>query len=302
MPNSDPKEWDPPQYLPVPERRFLVNRAETLHHIQESAYLAMGQVLLQVREKFKKDEKLDGWWQRWIEEATPLTKDQANNLIAIARGCQEDPEFVELTKAYAQSSTALIARLPPKVRSELVKTLNETKDRLSQQQLNAISSSPEVELEKAELLVQELHTNLAQITLKIATTDDPKKRNNAKSSKARTEGRLELAIQKLSEARRKVNSLEKERSTQELVVAQLQAQLRQQKVQMEEMSLDPAAKRKRAVAKTIVDASNGLDLLLQSLDKYEVDREDIGEEALRTIERKMSQVKAKLLEVRMETL
>ena len=302
MSNRDPNLWDPPQYLAVSDRKFLVDRAQTLHHIEQEKNIRMGAVLYQVRQHFSKDSKLDGWWQRWVEEATPLSVHEANDYIAIWNCVREVPDAAETFKQYTRTNSALIARLPPKVRTQMVEVLNNSEQQLTQQQLKDVSSSPEVELEKAEVAVQQLQANLASISLKVTSAKDAASKNNATNSKARTKDRLELALQKLSEARSKVNSLEKTRSTQDLVVAQLQSQLRNQQLKLEEMQLDPVAKRKRAVAKTIVDATNGLDLLLQSLDKYEVDRDDIGPEALSTIERKMAQVKAKLMEVKIGTL
>ena len=302
MPHTDPNEWDPPQYLAISDRKFLVDRASTLHHIEHEKNIRMGAVLYQVREHFKNDDRLNGWWQRWVEEATPLSISQANDYIAIWRCVKEVPEAAETFKTYNRTNSAIIARLPPKVRSQMVEVLNNSVQQLTSKQLYAISDTPEIELEKCEVAVQELQTNLAQISLKVATASSTTDKNNAKQSQARTKDRLEIALQRLSEARSKVNSLEKQRSTQDLVVAQLKSQLLNQQLKNEELQQDPVAKRKRAVAKTIVDATNGLDLLLQSLDKYEVDKDDIGDEALKTIERKLAQVKTKLMEVKIGTL
>lgn len=268
-----------------------------MHHVQQAAYLTMGQILLQVREKFKNDPKLEGWWGRWVEEATPVSHAHATFLIKIAEACKELPELQELTKTLGSQSTATIARMPPRFRKSLVEYLRESGEQLSHEQLREIQMSEEVELEAIEVQVQSLQTKVAEYRLTVATAADTKTKRTAQAGVKRSQDKLEIALNRLSEARQKVNSLEKERSTQELVMAQLQAQLRQQQLKVEEMSLDPKAKRKRAVARTIVDATNGLDLLLSSLDKYQVDKEDIGEEAIKTIERKMAQVKAKLIEI-----
>ena len=293
----DPKEWDPPEYLPISSRNFLIDRAQTMHHVQQAAYLTMGQILLQVREKFKSDPKLDGWWTRWVEEATPITHEHSTYLIKIAQACKDVPGLSELTSSLGSQSAATIARLPNTVRKDLVDHLRSSGTTLSHEQLRAFSKEPEVELEAVEEDVQRIQTKLAELKLTIATASDPKSKHNAQTAANRQRSRLDIALQRLSEARQKVNNLEKERSTQELVMEQLQAQLRQQQLKVEEMSLDPKAKRKRAVARTIVDATTGLDLLLSSIDKYQVDKDDIGAEAVKTIERKMAQVKAKLLEL-----
>ena len=108
--------------------------------------------------------------------------------------------------------------------------------------------------------------------------------------------RLSKALSKLQEKEAEVESLGKERSTQELILQTLQKQLKQKEVVIENMSLDPDAKRKRALAQTVVDATKGLDLLLASIDRYGTDKPELGAEAIATIERKMEEVKSKLLE------
>jgi len=291
----DPKEWDPPEYLPISSRNFLIDRAQTMHHVQQAAYLTMGQILLQVREKFKNDPKLDGWWCRWVEEATPLSATNAANLIKVAAMAKEIPGYIDACKGLSEHAARILAYLPKKTQKELVEYIRESGNSFTGDQLKDLGSSPEVELAAAEEQVQQLQQTIAEAQLKVALSSPGKERSDANQAKKRVATKLELALQRLSEARQKVNSLERERSTQELVMAQLQAQLRQEQLKVEEMSLDPDAKRKRAIAKTVVDATNGLDLLLASLDKYGVDRDDIGPEHIKVIERKMAQVKAKLL-------
>lgn len=299
MSNDPNNRWDPPEYLAVTERLFLENRASTLHHIQQAAYLSMAQVLDQVRTKFRDDPKVDGWFWRWIEEATPLNKATAERLLAIGKALKEEPDLAELTNKYTKTAAAFIAKLPPKSRSKVVQELIAQDFVLTTKQLSAVNDLPEVELERAEELVQQLQTTIAKAQLRAATAGTSQDRQNAKQQAAASDKRLQIALERLFEARAKVSELERTNSSRDNVEAALRAQIREQQVKLEEMSIDPQAKRKRAVAKTLVDAANGLDLLLSSLDKYQVDREDLGEEATRALERKMSLVQAKLLEVQM---
>lgn len=300
MSKLDPENWDPPEYLAISDRKFLTNRAQTIYNIQDAAYLAMGQVLLQVKEKFENDPKVDKWFTRWVEEATPLTRGMAYKLIKIAEGCRDLPEMVELLKTHQKTSAYLIAALPTKIRKGVVDELRATGAQLSIDELKSIGASPEADLADAEEIVLELQTKLAKASLAYTTSTGQEKRNAA-SNKTRAKTQLELAIHRLSESRAKVKSLEKVRSTQDLVVEQLQRQILQKNLREEELQQDPLAKHKRAVAKTIVDASNGLDLLLQSLDKYEVNKEELGAEAIKAIERKMALVKVKLMKMNVTT-
>ena len=72
MPKVPPKDWDPPEHLSLSEREFLVDRAETINGIIAASYLQVGQVLLQVKRKFKRDPDLNGWFKRWIEKLCRL--------------------------------------------------------------------------------------------------------------------------------------------------------------------------------------------------------------------------------------
>jgi hypothetical protein len=121
-------------------------------------------------------------------------------------------------------------------------------------------------------------------------------RSRKKYAANQVEQRLNDMLEKLAEAKLRLESQDKIVSLQELVLKQLQKQLRQKEVQLEEMNLNPKAKRDRDIARTIVDATKGLDLILATLDKYGTDKPDLGPEAIRMIERKMDLVKTKLIE------
>jgi hypothetical protein len=55
-----PSEWEAPDHLSLSEREFLTDRAELVNGIVAASYLQAGQVLLQVKRKFKSDPELNG--------------------------------------------------------------------------------------------------------------------------------------------------------------------------------------------------------------------------------------------------
>ena len=302
MSEIGPKDWDPPEYLPISDRRFLIDRAQTMHHVQQVAFLTMGQILLQVREKFKNDPNLNGWWMRWIDEATPINRPAVDMLMNIARAAQSSPEFLEMTQTHAKTVCGAVAKLPESIRRDVCKCIKETGQVLKTSQIEELANSPEVELAGLEEALMEAQIRLAEVNLKYANASDSQERSRAKRAVNLTQSRITMLQTRLSESRTKVKELEKIRSTQELLVSQLNRQVRKKELQLEETRLDPDAKRKRAVAKTIVQASNGLDLLLQSFDRYVIDKEDIGEEAIKSIELKLEQLKQKLMTYETKTL
>ena len=131
MSKIDPINWDPPEYLPRGDQQFLINRASTMHKIQGAAWLSMGQILIQVREKFKSDSKLDGWWTRWIEEATPLDISMSARCIKIAQSVREVPEFKELCEKIAGTAADAISRLPKAIKRDLILAVLESGERLT---------------------------------------------------------------------------------------------------------------------------------------------------------------------------
>ena len=279
-----PEDWDAPEHLSLSERDFLVTRAEAIQGIVAKSYLDVGRVLLQVKKKFKSDQELRGWFTRWCNECLPFGKNTADAYIKIAQEVEDDPELLDLCESSGSTVLYRVFCLPTESREALISHIR-SGERVTVQQVKDLSSLPEVELEKAQALVDQLNAMLLKYTLK---TDN----RNADA----TRRSLTKALQQLQEAEEKVASMGKSQTTQEAILAQLKRQLKQQEVQIEEINLDPEQKRKRSLAKTVVDATTSLDLLLSAFDRYGTDKTELGAAAITTIERKMAQVQQRLLE------
>lgn len=293
MPIINPSEWDPPEHLSLSEREFLVDRAETINGIIARGYLEVGQVLLQVKRKFKADPDFQGWFSRWLEDCCPLNRAKASTLAIIAEKVEKDPTIKGLTESVGYTALYKALCLPTSSGHEILELMKEGQS-FSQGQLADVQNSPEVVLEAAQESAEDLQMKLIELELELATAS-PKQRLELSDKKGGLNRRLKKALTNLQQAKAEVESLEKTRSTLEILVNAQGKQLQAQQLQMENLSLDPEHKRKRALAQTVVDATKGLDLLLSSLDRFETDKPDLGLEAIKTIERKMEEVKAKLL-------
>ena len=289
-----PKDWEPPDHLAISDRRFLVERAETIEHVVADAYFKVGQILLQVRRRFKSDPDAENWFPRWVAECTPFSYHKAMYLCRIVEKAEKDPRIAELSKQYAVSTLKAVVELPEKIRSEFLSAMQEGHI-VKQTDVSAVSKTAECEVERLEELVMQMQVTLMKGRL-AQTQGDSKARSKAKYSANQIEAKLNDYLEKLAEAKAELAQRDKQMSLQEVVLNQLKKQLRQQEVQLEEVSLNPKAKRERDMARTIVDATKGLDLILSTLDRYGTDKPDLGPEAIRMIERKMDLVKNKLLE------
>jgi hypothetical protein len=289
-----PSEWEAPDHLAISDRKFLVDRAETIGHIVTDAYFKVGQVLLQVRRKFRSDPEVEDWFPRWVAECTPFSYPKAMQLCSIVEKAEKDPRIVELTKQYPVTTMREVLSLPESLRKEFI-SIMETGEAVTQKDVNAVRQTPEYEVERLQELVLEMQATLIKGRLN-QDKGTPREKANKKYAANQVEQRLNDMLEKLAEAKLRLESQDKIVSLQELVLKQLQKQLRQKEVQLEEMNLNPTAKRDRDIARTIVDATKGLDLILATLDKYGTDKPDLGPEAIRMIERKMDLVKTKLIE------
>lgn len=278
-----PEDWDAPEHLSLSERDFLVTRAEAIHGIVAKGYLDVGRVLLQVKRKFKRDPELNGWFQRWCNECLPFKYTKANVLAQIAEQAEEDPDIASITEATGWSVAYKILCLPSEAKTCFIEQVLQG-ETISRTDVDRAASLPQVELEKAQELVDQLQATFLKCQLSDTT--------NAAAAKKR----LAKALDQLAEKQKEVDSLGKSQTTQEAILAQLKRQLKQQEVQIEEINLDPEQKRKRALAKTVVDATTSLDLLLSAFDRYGTDKPELGAAAIKTIERKMAQVQQRLLE------
>jgi tRNA nucleotidyltransferase/poly(A) polymerase len=281
-----PSEWEAPEHISLSEREFLVDRAETINGIIAASYLQVGQVLLQVKKKFKSDPELNGWFKRWCEETLPFTYQKAGELAKIAEECHARPEVAEAASkmAYKTLYGLLSTRSESAKESMLQAVLSGEK--LTQTDISEIKNQPEIQLETAQALVEQIEATLLGYQLK---QSDPQMISRQKV-------KLAKAMQQLQEKQAAVDSLEKTRSTQELVLLQLRKQLNQKQVFIENLTLDPNQNRQRDLAKTVVDATRALDMLLASFDRYSTDKTELGAQAIETIERKMEEVKHKLHE------
>ena len=289
-----PSEWEAPEHLSLSEREFLVDRAETINGIIAASYLQVGQVLLQVKKKFKSDPELNGWFTRWCDETLPFSASKAGQLATIAENTESDPELLKLTQTCAYGALYKALCLPSKTRAEVLAILK-SGETISATKLEGLSKEPEVALERAQEAVELMESNLLRLELDIATLSGTARRSK-QSEASNQRSRLAKAMQQLQEKQAAVDSLEKTRSTQELVLLQLRKQLNQKQVFIENLTLDPNQNRQRDLAKTVVDATRALDMLLASFDRYSTDKTELGAQAIETIERKMDEVKAKLCE------
>ena len=281
-----PSEWEAPEHISLSEREFLVDRAETINGIIAASYLQVGQVLLQVKKKFKSDPELNGWFRRWCEETLPFNYQKANQLARIAEECATDPRVAEATSKMAWKTLYEVLSTSSDSAKESMMQAILSGEKLTQTDVSAIKNTPEVQLETAQALVEQLEATLLGYEL----------RGSDKQMQKRQREKIAKAMQQLQEKQAAVDSLEKTRSTQELVLLQLRKQLNQKQVFIENLTLDPNQNRQRDLARTVVDATRALDMLLASFDRYSTDKTELGAQAIETIERKMDEVKSKLLE------
>ena len=293
MSTPGPHNWEAPDHLPISSRKFLEERSERINNIVALAYFQSGQILLQVERKFKADPERDNWFPRWVTECTPFSYTKARSLIAIVTKAEKDPRIKELAEKFPMTTMHEVIGLPEKVRKEFLDLMAEGHD-VRQKDIHEVRDTPEFDVAKLEEMVMQLQTTLFSMSTAPVPTD-ARQRSKAKAGIKKQEEKLQAYLVKLSEAKAKLEKQDKILSMQDVVLNQLHKQLRERELQLEEISLDPAAKRNREMAKTIVDATRGLDLLLSALDKYDTDKPDLGPEAVAAIERKMELVKQKLL-------
>ena len=96
MSKVSPSEWAAPTHLSQGDKDFLVDCGDMMWGIVSSSYLALGQILLKVKKKFRRDPELNGWFTRWVEEVTPLSISQVDVLTKIAEEAFNDAEFGDI--------------------------------------------------------------------------------------------------------------------------------------------------------------------------------------------------------------
>jgi hypothetical protein len=294
MSQKSPKDWIPPDYLNLTERSYLVDRAETINGIVAHGYIKCGQVLLQVKRHFKSDPDLDGWFYRWINECLPFSRSKAISLVRIAEQAESDPLLLSLVDSQSYDKLYRIICLPDESRKDLLGLLSNG-DEFNASDVESFRKEPEIVLEKAQEYAEEIQMKLLELELSIPGLTGAK-REDALDRKNGGKARLKKALLQLQTAREKVSELEKVRTSNEILTDIMKKKVQAQSLVIENLTLDPEQKRKRALAQTVVDATKGLDLLLSSLDRYDTDKPELGIEAVKTIELKMDEVKRKLME------
>jgi hypothetical protein len=289
-----PQDWEPPDHLSLTERDFLVDRAETICGIVAKSYLEVGQVLLQVKDKFRRDPEQAGWFKSWVNETLPFSYEKANNLSLIAEAVRKDPELLDVVQTCPRDKFYKIITTQGTARELLLQAVRDGES-FSSTEVAAVKQIPAVQLERLRADLESIESTVFDWEMKALTADNTYDRSNANQQARKSRERLRKANQLLADKEDEIAQLNDQRTLQEQVLQTLRKQVKQKEVVIENMSLDPEAKRKRELARTVVDATKGLDLLLETLDKYGTDREDLGPEAISTIERKMELVKQKLL-------
>ena len=277
-----PSEWDAPDHISLSEREFLVDRAETINGIIAASYLQAGQVLLQVKRKFQRDPELNGWFTKWMDDTLPFSSVHGYNLMRVAEQVEDDPEMAKACTFTNQTVMVKISSFPSKIKAEILSQISGDL-RPTVAQLNDLGKEPEVQLIRTEELVEEIETTLLRYELTGNT-----------SAVGKQKKRLAKAMKQLQEQQAVIDQLQSKRTMQDVVMQRLQKQLNQRQVEIENMCLDPQQNRKRELARTVVDATRGLDLLLSTIDRYGTDKPELGLEAIETIERKLQEVKQKL--------
>ena len=291
-----PKDWESPDHLSLTERDFLVDRAETINGIVARSYLEVGQVLLQVKKKFKRDPDLVGWFKRWVEEITPITYKQAHVYTRIAEEVEANPEFASVVKDITSPHVFYEILTTKGVAQEVILDAIRNGEKVTGPDVKQIKGLPSVQLDRLKDNVESMEMVLFDLEMEALVTDNPYAKSQANIKIRQTKERLRKAQRLLSEKEAEVEELQSTCTTQEQVLQVLRKQIKQKEVVIENMSLDPVAKRDRALAQTVVDATKGLDLLLNTLDRYGTDKPELGSEAISTIERKMDLLKERLLE------
>ena len=292
MPINVPKNWSPPDHLNISERDFLTDRANTINGIVASSYLQCGQILLQVKRKFKSDPDLDGWFCRWVVECTPFSRSKAQTLTLIAEKAEGDAELIKLTDSHGYDKIYKLLLLPGPARADIAKLLQEDES-LTCNHLAEVGKAPEVLLEKAQEYAEEVQMQLLQLELSIPTLNGARL-YDAKTDKSAQKVRLKKALGKLQEAKEKVESLEKQRTTSEILMDVMRKKVNSQSLLIENLQVDPDERQKRLLVQCLVDATKGLDILLATLNTAGLADSDFGREAIRSFESKMEQVKQKL--------
>ena len=293
MSKVSPSEWSAPAHLSEGEQEFLVDCAEMMWGVVSSSYLALGQILLKVKKKFRRDPELNGWFTRWIEDVTPLSINQCDRLVAIAEEAEKDTEFSELTKTVTKSVLFEVSRLPEKYKDKVKDVLKEGHV-LSQAQLREFADHPYVEAERLEELVAKFQADLVRLKVAKITADDDQEEKRLGREVRRTDERLFKALAELKDVKSRCSELEEQQVTQEMLVSVLRKEIRHRQVVIEELVANPDREKQRAVAKLQVEFNRALDGVLAAFDRYDITKDEMPDAVVRKLQDKMDLIHAKL--------
>lgn len=293
MTKVSPSEWAAPSHLSQGDKDFLEDCAEMMWGIVSSSYLALGQILLKVKNKFRRDPELNGWFTRWVDEVTPLSIKQVEVLTKIAEEAINDAEFGELTKTVNKTIMVEVAKLPAKYKDKVKDVLKEGHS-VSRDDIREFSSHPYVEAERLEELILKFQADLVSLKVKGITAKDDKEKDKYSKEARRTDERLLKALSELRDVKDKCTELEKQQVTQEMLVNVLRKEIKNRQLKIEELQADFYAEKQRAVARLQIDLNRALDGVLATFDRYTITKEEMPEDVAKKLQDKMDLIHAKL--------
>lgn len=293
MSKVSPSEWAAPPHLSQGDKDFLVDCADMMWNIVAGSYLALGQILLKVKKKFRRDPELNGWFTRWVEEVTPLSIGQVDVLTTIAEEALNDGEYAELTKTVNKTVMVEIAKLPAKYKDKVKDVLKEG-HKVSRDDLREFSSHPYVEAERLEELVLQFQADLVNLKVKGITAKDDKEKTKFANEARRTDDRLIKALAELKQVKVKCSELEQQQVTQEMLVNVLRKEIKHRQLKIDELVADTDREKQRAVAKLQVEFNRSLDGVLATFDRYTFTKDDMPDDVVRKLQDKMDLIHAKL--------
>lgn len=262
--------WDPPPFLSIGEQKYLHQKAEILKSIQLKSYLDLGNVLLDVQTKFRHDERTAEWFNTWLRQETFLTATQATKFIKVAKLARENHGLARLTKVYTAAVVEEVSRFPSKVRTELIKVLQE-RDDASLSEIRELRQQPVVQIEglteKADLL-----QNQAMEAAATSGIDSPTYRKLLDNYHRATD-QLEALKQETATGDQKWGAL----------VLSLRREARKARSDVENLSQDPDFYKQRIQGKLQVDIHKSMDGLTSALELLNNYKEDVDPKVLKRI-------------------
>lgn len=294
-----PQRWAPPSYFSINDVAFLNDRRETIEAIRAESALMQGRVLLQVKRRFNKDQKLEEWFYPWAMEACGVTtRLKVQSLVAVAEAAEDNPAVIEALDKGALNTVYRTLGLPKKIINSVLKKIAEG-ETFTNTDFKEINALPEVELLKAEQHVDELDAlvtkwKLRKLQLDVGTTEY----NLANKNLRRNNTKLEKAKAKMNELRERNESLTVKMTAQEAVMRQLSRQLNEATVRYEQATQDPMGFLNRTKAKAVVEAERALSEAIASVERLSG---DVPPDTRRSLQMKLAKLNASLTNLNQET-